>query len=172
VARVFAPATSGRPLLFGAVGGSVAGAAALAVGMLAAALNGHAPLAEVNAVGAWFVRWLQTADWAALNNFYADATVGGAAIALLLGALGGAVFGGALERLSDDSPVAWGLVSAAVIWAAARWVVLPALDPALGHSVGALGLAAMCVTYGLVLGFWQRAGRAVRGAAGLAQSSA
>ena len=165
MAWVEAPAGSTRPLWFGAAGGVAAGCGSLLVACLLATTSGHAPVAVVNGLGAWAVRWLQAAAPQALDNLYPDATPGGLALALALSALGGAVFGGLVERSAEDNPMAWGLVAGAVLWAAGRWVLLPAFSPVLALLLGPLPLALVCLTYGLGLGLWQAAGRRVRLAA-------
>lgn len=129
--RAYAPPVATRALVYGAVGGALGGALVLLILAVLAGPSGHQPVAAPNAFGAWFVRWLQTAAPTALDSFYLDATLGGIALALAVGALLGAVFAGAIDRLPDDHPLAWGLVWGLVIWAAARWLVAPALDPVL-----------------------------------------
>jgi hypothetical protein len=129
--RAYGPPVATPALVYGAVGGALGGALVLVILAILAGPSGHRPVAAPNAFGAWFVRWLQTAAPSALDSFYADATLGGIALALAVGALLGAVFAGAIARLPDDHPLAWGLVWGLMIWAAARWLVLPALDPVL-----------------------------------------
>ncbi len=182
-ARAYRPAVATPALVYGAIGGAIGGAIMLACLALAAGPLGRQPVAAANALGAWSVRWLQTAAPQALDDPYADATLGGIGLALVVGALLGAVFAGWLDRLPDDHPLAWGLVWGLGLWAIARWLVLPALDPvllqafdsrpiltlpealaqALGPSIAswldihALWLA--WLAYGLWLGLWVHAGR-------------
>jgi len=166
MAQVVVPASSARPLLYGAVGGLGAAAVALVVAGAAVGAQGRPPVAVANGVGAWFVRWLQTAAPSALDNFYLDATLGGLGIALGLGVVGGAALAGITGRLSEDSPLAWGLAAGFGFWLVAQWALVPALDPVLGRVLPSPGLALACLAYGLTLGWWLRAGRPVVGSGG------
>ncbi|MCB9177383.1 MAG: hypothetical protein H6648_09505 [Caldilineae bacterium] len=150
-------------VLYGALGGLLAGAAYVAVLGTAAVAAGHSALAGANAIGAWLVRWLQSAAPQAFDNFYADASLGGALIALLAGASFGALLAGLLLRLPEDQPLAWGGLSGLVGWALARWSILPALDPALPQLLGGRALLAAHLLSGLLLGAWLQAGRPRRG---------
>jgi hypothetical protein len=180
-ARPYAPPVATVAIVYGAVGGALGGGLMLGILALAAGSVGRQPPAAPNALGAWFVRWLQTAAPQALDGFYADATLGGIGLALVVGALLGAVFGGWIERLPDDHPLAWGLLWGLGLWAAARWLVAPALDPllletfdtqsllpealasALGPTIAAwLAIRALLLAllaFGLWLGLWVHAGR-------------
>lgn len=184
--RVYAPPAATRAIVYGAVGGALGGALVLAILAVLAVPSGHRPVAAPNAFGAWFVRWLQTAAPSALDSVYLDATLGGGVLALVVGALLGAVFAGAIDRLPDDHPLAWGLVWGLAIWAAARWLVAPALDPVLLQAFdtrplllerlpetltqamsprvaswfGVPALLPALVAFGLWLGLWVHIGRA------------
>jgi hypothetical protein len=107
-----------------------------------------------NAIGAWLVPWLQTAAADAYAHFYVDATVGGIAIALVVGAAVGALFSSVLDRLPQDHPVVWGALGGLMIWAFTWWRVLPALDPALVSMVERSVWLIFCLAYGHVLGVW------------------
>lgn len=140
----------------------MSGSCALLLASFLATAGGRAPVAVVNALGAWAVRWLQAAAIQALDNPYPDATPGGVALALLLAALGGAVFGGVAQRAAGESPLAWGLFSGILLWAAGRWFLLPLYNPVLTRVLESLPLAVVCMTYGLGLGLWHDAGRRLR----------
>lgn len=159
------PHASARPVIVGAAGGVLAASVALVVATLLAVQRGHAPVAVLNGVGAWLVRWLHTAAPQALDNFYLDASVGGVAVALGAGALVGAVAAGAWARATTGSGLGWGLGTAALAWAAARWILLPALDPAMATVLAPAALAVTCLAFGLVLGLWLGALRALDGGA-------
>ncbi len=144
-------------LLHGILGGMLAGLlylAALAVGAL---LAGHRAVAGPNAVGAWLVRWLQESAPQALDNPYPDASLGGLAIALLVGASLGGVLAGLLARLPEDQPLAWGGLLGLVSWLVSRWMVLPALNPVLLRAVDGRALLAAHLLAGLMLGIWIQA---------------
>jgi hypothetical protein len=161
LAAVLTPATTARANAFGALGGALAGLAWLAVAtLLAVAVAGQAPLAVANAVGAWLVRWLQTAAPPALAGFYPDATLGGLALVLAVGALGGALLAGLVLRLDHEGPLAWALVGAVAAWLLLRWA-LGAVDPLLLRVLGSAGLAAGCAAWALVSAAWLAAGRRV-----------
>jgi len=156
---IHTPSTAVWPLLFGAAGGSLGGAIGLGVLAVAASLDGRQPWAAPNAVGAWFVRWLQSAAPPAMDSFYWDASLGGILLAAGVGALAGAVFAGVVEGLPDDHPVAWGLITGAAAWAATRWLVAPALDPALIEAFDSRALLAAHLAAGLFIGLWVLEGR-------------
>jgi len=163
--RVYTPPAIGPTVVFGAMGGPAAGAVfVLVLGAAAAFTMSRPAVVAPNAVGALAVRWLQTSAPQALDNFYWDATAGGVAIAMIAGAAVGAVFAGALERLPEDHPLAWGGVFGLAAWAALRWAIGPALDPVLTRTFGAWPLLAACLCAGLVIGGWTWAGWVVRAA--------
>lgn len=164
--RVGAGARVGALSALGAVGGAIAGAVALLVlvaahglatqlgGLFGESVAGAHPWVVPNAVGAWFVRWLQVADPSALQGFYADATLGGIATAILGGALVGAAFAGFIERYPEDHPLAWGVVFGFVLFALLRWALAPALDPLLLRTVDGAALLAGCLGFGTAAGAW------------------
>lgn len=159
MAQAWSPAASTRPLIFGAMGGAIAAWLTLAACMVLGAAAGQAPLAPVNATGAWLVRWLQTAAPSALANFYPDATIGGLLIVGLFGALAGALLGALLARAPQAGPVLAGLSAGLGLWLLLRWVILPGVNPVLGTFLGTVGLALACAAWGLLAGLWHRAGR-------------
>jgi hypothetical protein len=75
------------------------------------------------------------------------------------GTVGGAVFGGCLERARGQSAAAWGVLTGAVAWIALRYAVSPALDPLLVRTVDWRLLLPACLAYGLALGSWVEVGR-------------
>jgi hypothetical protein len=158
VTRVYPSPSAAGVLVYGAVGGGLGAAVSLAVLAADAARAGFGVLAAPNAVGAWLVRWLQTAAPGALAAFHVDATLGGALTHVAVGALVGAVFAVVLDRLPEDHPVAWGAMLGLGLWALARWTV-PALDPVLSHVVTGIGLLVAHLAYGVLLGAWVDAGR-------------
>lgn len=160
--RTYATRSSAGPMFYGGVGGALAALVAAAVLAVAAAISGQPASTALNAVGAWVVRWLQLSAPDALEGFYYDATLGGAAIVVLIGALAGAVLGGLLARFPNDQPLAWGIMSGAVVWAVVTWVVAPTLDPVLARAVDGKVLFASCLTYGVLVGVWMRVGRRAR----------
>jgi hypothetical protein len=153
VARIYHPPAAVDPLLVGGIAGGLAAAVAAAV-LTGLHAVGAEPLEPLNAIGAWAVRWLQTADRAALALFYADATLLGAAACLTVGATIGAVFAATLDRLPQDHPVAWGVLAALVLWAVTWWRILPALDPRFVQVVRSEHWLAALLVYGLFLGAW------------------
>lgn len=155
----WSPAASSRPLVFGAIGGALAAWLTLIGGVVLLAASGQPPLALVNAAGAWLVRWLQTAAPSALGNFYPDASLGGLLLVGLFGALAGAVLGALLARLPQEGPVLWGLATGLGLWLLLHWAVVPGLDPLLDGLLGGAGLALACGMWGLLAGWWHRAGR-------------
>jgi hypothetical protein len=159
--RSYAAATPGATALGGAVGGTVAGLVAAAVLSVASVMDGQHVSAGLNALGAWSVRWLQTAGPDAIEHFYWDATLGGAAYAVLAGALCGALFALVLSRLPEDHPLVWGGIAGVGLWVAVRWVVGPALDPVLVRVFDWHVLLPTCLAYGLVLGRWVQLARGV-----------
>lgn len=161
MASTWLPAASARPLTFGAIGGAVAAWITLGAWMVLGAADGQAPLVPANAVGAWLVRWLQSAAPSALGNFYPDATIGGLLIVGLFGALAGAVLGAILARAPRDGPLLWGAAAGLGLWLLLRWAIVPGLDPVLGAVLGATGMALACIAWGLLVGLWHRAGRRV-----------
>jgi hypothetical protein len=155
---VYASPSAAGVLAYGAVGGALGAVGSLVVLAGEAARTGLGALTAPNAVGAWFVRWLQAAAPDALAAFHADATVGGALVHVAVGTLVGAVFAVVLDRLPEDNPVAWGGMLGLGLWALARWVV-PALDPVLGRVFSGAGLLTAHLVYGALLGAWVQAGR-------------
>ena len=117
--RVDSPPFRGIGLTVAATGGALSGLVYLAILTGVALYQGRGFAAGANAVGAWAVRWLQSAAPQALDNVYPDATIAGIFIALLIGALTGAVLASLLARLPDDHPLAWGLLMGLVLW----WLV-------------------------------------------------
>jgi hypothetical protein len=146
-------------MLYGAVGGMVAGLFALVVLTAIEALTGGSGFRSSNALGAWAVRWLQVSDPDALQQFYPDATLGGIALTVLVGGLVGAMLAGLLARFPEDQPLAWGAIAGAVLWAAVWWGIGPALSPVLVRAIDWRVMLATCLTYGLMLGWWMRFGR-------------
>ena len=172
--RVDSPPFRGIGLTVAATGGALSGLVYLAILTGVALYQGRGFAAGANAVGAWAVRWLQSAAPQALDNVYPDATIAGIFIALLIGedatiagifialligALTGAVLASLLARLPDDHPLAWGLLMGLVLW----WLVLrslaPALDPVLLTLVGGRELFLAHLVSGAVLGVWLNAAR-------------
>lgn len=159
--RAYPVPSAGAAALGGAVGGAVAGAVAGVALSAGAVLAGHRAVAGVNAVGAWTVRWLQTADAEAIEHFYRDATLAGSAYILVAGAVIGVLFALCLARLPDDHPVAWGAILGVGAWVFVRAWLAPALDPALLRFFDWHVLLPTCLVYGVALGFWVQASRAV-----------
>ncbi len=160
MALISRPADDAATLALGAIGGALAGGAALAVLVAGSVISGREPVVPANAIGAWLVRWLQSADPSALENMYADATITGVVSAIVLGAAVGAPLAAWIARYPDDHPVAWGLMAGIGLWALTRWVVAPGLDPILvrpGAAIGGWTLAAAHVAYGLFIGAWLNA---------------
>lgn len=160
MAVIVRPPDDAGTLALGAIGGAVAGATALCVLVAGTALGGREPAVAVNAVGAWAVRWLQTADPSALDNVYADATPIGILTAIVAGAAVGPPLAAWIARYPEDHPAAWGLMAGVGLWVTTRWVIGPSLDPVLvrpGASVDAWTLAAAHVAFGLVIGLWMHA---------------
>jgi hypothetical protein len=157
--RIDVPASRGIGVTVAAVGGALAGLVYLGLLTVIAMRDGHGPATGANALGAWAVRWLQSAAPQALDNPYPDATLGGIFIVLIVGALFGALLAALLGRLPDDHPMAWGLLLGLVLW----WLVLrslaPALDPVLLTVVDARGLFVAHLVSGGVLGAWLHAAR-------------
>ena len=160
--HVLRPRNFGGMLPLGAMGGALAGLAGLVVAsVITVALGGEA-LAASNAFGAMVVRWLQIGQAPAYANFYPDATLGGLALAASLGALIGAPLAAFIARFPEDHPVAWGLVAGLLTWVVARWVILPALDPAALRILPAWAILLGHLAYGLALGAWLAALRPLR----------
>lgn len=162
MALIHRPARAYRPLAFGAVGGLVAAIPALVTLWSSSIYKGHEPSVALNAVGAWLVRWLQTADPSALDGYYWDATLGGAVVFVVVAAAVGSVFAGFLDRLPEDHPVAWGALLGLVLWALTIWAVGPAIDPVLTRTLSHGVLLLTDLVFGVVLGAWIHSGRAVR----------
>jgi hypothetical protein len=167
MARVYRPAHGYRPLVFGPIGGLVAAALALVPLVGLTVVRGGTPTTALNAVGAWLVRWLQSADASALDGVYPDATAAGVLVFLLVGALVGALFAALLDRLPEDQPVSWGGLLGLGLWALTRGVIAPALDPVLARAVPSSVLLATDLVFGVLLGAWVYAGRVVRRASGI-----
>lgn len=152
-------------LVSGAAGGLLASAAALLALVALAVTSGHSPVRPLNVIGAAFVRWLQDAAPQALDNVYADATLGGLALALAAGAGVGSLLALALDRLPEDQPFSWGLLtglaSAALLNGAPRsgWGLGPSLNPLLAGEWGWRGLLVAGAAFGVVLGAWLHADR-------------
>jgi hypothetical protein len=153
-ARIDAPPAAALDLVHAAIGGGLAGLLFLILLLYGAHLAGHAALSGANALGAFFVRWLQDAAPQALNNFYPDATLSSLLIAPLVGAGVGAAFAAFLTHLPEDRPLAWGGVMGVLLWLAGRWSILPALDPVLIQQVDGRVLFAAFLLSGLALGAW------------------
>jgi hypothetical protein len=169
MARIYAPASSLGPLVSGAVGGLVAGGLA-AVALAAASIVRGAPAVEpINALGAWLVRWLQTAGPDAFRHTYPDATPGGVATILVVSTALGAAFGALMNRLPQDHPVAWGLMTAGLLWVASWEAVLPALDPVAKQVLEPAQWLAGMAAYGLALGLWVHGDRTLREAERLSE---
>jgi hypothetical protein len=152
------PASLG-PVLYGAVGGAIVGLVSLAVLAAAAVLSDLQVVVAPNAIGAWAIRWLQTAAPDAIETFHPDATLGGIALSALCGALAGAVFAALMVRLPDDHPAVWGALLGALCWAATRYVVAPALDPLLLRVFDVTALLPAFLVFGLLAGAWVQLGR-------------
>jgi hypothetical protein len=152
--RVLAPSASLRPLAAGAVGGALASLLSLAVALVLAAAQGQPPLAVPNAVGAWLVRWLQTAAPSALENFYPDATLGGLLLVVAGGGTAGAFVAAAAGHGPRRSGLALGLAAALLAWALLALAVAPALDAVLGAVLGPWGLAGTAAAWGLGMAWW------------------
>jgi hypothetical protein len=161
VTRAYPVPSSAGTAASGAVGGAVAGAVALGALAAGATWQGHHAVAGPNAIGAWLVRWLQIAAPDALEHFYWDASCGGAALVVLVGALGGALFALFVARLPEDHPIAWGVIAGAFGWAGVRWAVGPAIDPVLVRVFDWRVLLPAGLAYGIVLGAWVHLGRGV-----------
>ena len=160
MALIARPADDASTMAIGAFGGALAGVVALIVLVVGAMLNGLEPISAPNAIGAWLVRWLQTADSTALENIYADATIAGVLSAVVFGGAVGAPLASWIAKYPDDHPVAWGLMAGLGLWALTRWVVGPALDPILvgpGAVVSGWTLVAAHLAYGLFVGGWLHA---------------
>lgn len=158
-------------LVSGAVGGLLATAAALLALVALAVASGHAPIRPLNVIGAVVVRWLQEAAPQALDNVYADATLGGLLLALVTGAGVGGLLALALDRLPEDQPFSWGfltgLAAAGLVYGAPRsgWGLGPSLNPLLVSEWGWRGLLVAGAAFGAVLGAWLHADRRASGAA-------
>ncbi|MEO8084423.1 MAG: hypothetical protein ABI780_11420 [Ardenticatenales bacterium] len=162
-ARPLTPPTA-RPAWLGAIGGAVAGGAALLAlvgGAVAAGRlfgGGARSLAvPLNAVGALLVRWLQIGQSPAFDGLYADATPLGAVIVVAGGALAGACLGALLGRAPAEPRAAWAMAAAVVGWAVVRWAIAPALDPVLLREVDGRVLAASWFVWGALIGAWLEA---------------
>lgn len=158
-ARSAAP--SARAAWLGAIGGAVAGVAALAVLVGGAAVAGRllgagarSPAVPLNAVGALVVRWLQIGQSPAFDGVYADATLLGAVIVVAGGALAGACLGALLGRAPAEPRLAWAMAAAVAGWAAVRWAIAPALDPVLLREVDGRVLAVSWLVWGALIGVW------------------
>ncbi|MFN2115274.1 MAG: hypothetical protein ACK2T6_06140 [Anaerolineae bacterium] len=159
MARVHAGQATVGPMLYGAVGGVAAGLFGLVVMTAAEVLGGGGGFQTSNLIGAWFVRWLQVADTDALTGFYADATLGGMAVAAVGGAVVGALVAGLLARHPEARMMAWGVVSGLLAWAIVWYLVAPVLSPVLVRVLDWRVAAASGMAYGLMLGWWMRFGR-------------
>ena len=157
MALITRPADDAATMAIGAIGGALAGAVGLGVLVAGSMIAGREPIVAANAIGAWLVRWLQTADPSALDNVYADASIAGIASAILFGAAIGAPLAAWIARYPDDHPIAWGAMAGIGLWALTRWILGPALDPILVRPDAAISgwtLAAGHVAYGLFIGVW------------------
>lgn len=153
-ARIDAPTTAALESIHAAIGGALAGLLFLLLLLVGAQMAGNSAIAGANALGAYFVPWLQDAAPQALDNFYADASLGGLILALSIGASLGAAFAAFLTHLPEDRPLAWGGVMGVLLWLAGRWSILPALDPLLIEQVDGRALFAGFLLSGLALGAW------------------
>lgn len=165
----FFPQRPARAAVLGAVGGALAGAAAL-VTLLAAqraagVMGGGARewVVPLNAVGALLVRWLQIGQSQAFDGLYPDATPLGAAAVVLGGALAGACLGAMLARAPGEPRRAWALAAAVVLWAVTRWALAPALDPVLLREVDGRALFAAWLAWGACVGAWLDAAERLTG---------
>ena len=160
-------------LVSGATGGLLAAAASLAALVALAGSSGRSLARPLNVVGAALVRWLQGAAPQALDGVYLDATWGGLALALVSGALVGSLLAMALDRLPEDQPFSWGLLTglaaAALLNGSPRsgWGLGPSLNPLLVTEWGWRGLLVAGAVFGAALGGWlhldRRASRAIAG---------
>ena len=170
MARIYPAPSAAGAMLTGAVGGIMGAVAGLLV-LVAVAIWGSEtgwaalspPVAEavapLNAIGAWLIRWLQTADTAALLVPQVDAVALGIALPLLLGSLIAAAFAGLMDRLPDDHPVAWGVMLSVVLFVLTWWFLIPVLDPVLARVVSAAQWFVAVLAYGLTVGLWTQADR-------------
>jgi hypothetical protein len=162
MARSVPPPSAAGTACLGAVGGAFAGAAALAVLLGGTAVLGRPPLEAANAVGAWPVRWLQTAAPSSLGQLFLDATLGGPLLAWLVAILAGALVAVALDRLPEGEPLSWGVLIGLGLAALVRWVLAPALDPLLVRTVPTVVILAAGGVFGAVMGGWLAAARRSR----------
>lgn len=138
------------------MGGTLAGGLALATLTLAMISEGRATPAALNVMGAWAVRWLQTASPSALDGWYVDAALSGLAAVLGGGALLGAILAAWLVRIPEDHPLAWGILYALGLWAVLHGYVIPALNP-LAEREFSTWVGVGCLVYGWALGSWLNA---------------
>lgn len=159
-----------HPAWLGAIGGAIAGAAALAVLVGGAQAivrwqgGARGWAVPLNAVGAAVVRWLQIGQSPAFDGLYPDATPIGAALVVAGGALVGGCLGALLGRVPAEPRQAWSLAAAIGAWAIVRWAVAPALDPVLLREIDGRVLFAAWLVWGLVAGTWLEAMHALPGA--------
>ncbi len=159
---IFRPRFTIGSFVSGGVGGAVAAGIAIAILTVVHTARGGSTLVPLNAIGAWLVRWLQQAGPDAFTHFYADATLSGVAIAVVVGGTVGALFASLLDRLPQDHPVGWGLMAGLVLWVVTWWRVLPALDPAFVAHLEREAWLVACLTYGGLLGAWVHGDRWAR----------
>jgi hypothetical protein len=160
-------------LASGAVGGLIAAVAALLALVALSGASGRSLVRPLNVVGAALVRWLQRSAPQALDKVYLDATIGGLILAMVAGAVAGALLAMALDRLPEDQPLSWGLltglVAAALLNGSPRsgWGLGPSLNPLLVTEWGWRGLLVAGGIFGAVLGVWlhldRRASRTIAG---------
>ena len=160
-------------LISGVAGGLLASTAALLALVALSMASGRSPVRPLNVVGAGLVRWLQAAAPQALDSFYLDATLGGLTLVLITGALLGGLLSLALDRLPEDQPLSWGLLTglatAALLNGSPRsgWGLGPTLNPLLVSEWGWRGLLVAGGVFGLLLGAWlhfdRQASRAMAG---------
>ncbi len=129
MARTYDPPTPLLPLAIAAGNGALAAWGALLCLSAFATLGGGSPWVPANALGAWFVRWLQTADPTATTRFYADATLGGILLSGVAGALGGMFWWACLTHWRGARPLVLAVLLALVGLGLVRRIVAPALDP-------------------------------------------
>lgn len=159
VVEVHVPPRALGTLLYDALGGAAAALGALAVMAAASVLGGGALAAGPNAIGAWMVRWLQSAAPDAVHRAYWDATVGGIVTSAVAGGVVGALFGATTSRWRAGNLPLVGVAVGLACWSVVRWVVAPALDPLLVRVFDWRALLLAGVAFGALLGFWARIGR-------------
>lgn len=159
------PPRPARAALLGAIGGAGAGLAALAVlvaggwAVPAGPGSGRGWAVPLNAVGATAVRWLQIGQGPAFEGLYPDATPLGALLVVAGAALGGAVLAALLCRAPAEPRLAWSMAAAVAGWAAVRFALAPALDPALLRAVDGRVLLAAWLAWGAAVAVWLEAMR-------------